>query len=90
VLNPTSIAKPHAFDQLMVDVVSFNADVVVICESWLKQKHDSNLFSIPGYQLIRRDRSGRRGGGVCPYSRSTYQDGLLQFDLHHIPTDPLF
>lgn len=30
VLNPTSIAKPHAFDQLMVDVVSFNADVVVI------------------------------------------------------------
>jgi len=90
VLNPTSIAKPHAFDQLIVDVISFNADVVVICETWLKQKHDSNLFNIPGYQLICRDHSGRRGGGICTYIRSTYKTGLLYFDLYHIPTDPLF
>ena len=90
ILNPTSLAKPHAIDQLRVDVDSYSADVVLICETWFKQKHDSNLFAISDHQLHRRDRTGRRGGGICAYTRFDYRATLFNFDNSHIQSDPLF
>ena len=90
ILNPTSLAKPHAIDQLRVDVDSYSADVVLICETWFKQKHDSNLFAIHDHQLYRRDRTGRRGGGICAYTRFDYRATLYNFDNNHIQSDPLF
>jgi hypothetical protein len=90
ILNPTSLAKPHAIDQLRVDVDSYSADVVLICETWFKQKHDSNLFAIHDHQLHRRDRTGRRGGGICAYTRFDYRATLFTFDNNHIQSDPLF
>ena len=39
VFNSASIVKPHAIEQLTADILSYNADIVVICESHLKQKH---------------------------------------------------
>jgi len=70
-LNPTSLAKPHAIQQLTTDVQSYDADTVVISESWLKQRHSNEAFSIPGFDIFRRDRPRRRGGGVTIYIRST-------------------
>ena len=90
ILNPTSLAKPHAIDQLRVDVDSYSADVVLICETWFKQKHDSNLFAIHDHQLHRRDRTGRRGGGICAYTRFDYRATLFNFDNNHVQSDPLF
>ena len=57
VLNRTSLAKAHAFDQLKCDVEHFVVDIAVICESWLKPgKHSNDLFTLPGFQLFRLDR----------------------------------
>lgn len=79
VLNPTSLAKPHAFDQLKCDMESFAVDIAVICESWLKPKHNSCLFSVPEFQLFRLDRIGRAGGGVCIYVKSCLPCKLYEF-----------
>ena len=37
ILNPTSLAKPHAIEQLTLDVNAYDADVIIITESWLKK-----------------------------------------------------
>ena len=36
ILNPTSLAKFNAFQLLVADVNLYKFDIVVICESWLK------------------------------------------------------
>ena len=69
VLNASSLAKPHAVQQLESDLVSYAIDVAVITESHFKKKHDDALLNIKDYSLIRRDREGRRGGGVAAYVR---------------------
>jgi hypothetical protein len=64
VLNPTSITKAHAFDQLRCDIESFAFDTAVVCESWLKPKHTSNLFTVQDFRLFRCDRIGRVIGNL--------------------------
>ena len=48
-----------------------NYDVVAVTETWWDVSHD---WSVPvdGYKLFRRDRQGRRGGGVALYVRDCY------------------
>jgi len=73
VLNAAALSKPHAVDQLAADLVNYNIDIAVVTETHFKAKHSDSVVSIPGYSLIRRDRVGRRGGGVALYVRSTLQ-----------------
>ena len=89
VLNPTSLAKAHAFDQLRCDIESLAVDIAVICESWLKPKHSSDLFTIPDFQLFRCDRIGRVGGGVCVWVRSCFKCKLYEFSRTR-SINPLF
>jgi hypothetical protein len=44
-INPTSIAEPHALEQLKADNQAFNAEIIAICQTWLKPKHDTANFS---------------------------------------------
>lgn len=37
-----------------------------ISETWFDSLHDW-LTTIQGYSLSRRDREGRKGGGMCVY-----------------------
>ena len=64
ILNAAALAKPYAVNQLSVELTNYDADVAVITETHFKTKHF-------GYTLSRRDRQGRRGGGVAIYVRST-------------------
>ena len=52
------------------DLLAYNVDIAVICETHLKKKHFDHSFVIDGYSLFRRDRLGRRGGGVAVYVSS--------------------
>ena len=65
VLNAASLAKPHAIEQLQTELDSFSIDIAFISETHFKSKHKSDAFNISGYQIIRRDRNGRKGGGVA-------------------------
>lgn len=76
-INPTSIAKPHAVQQLSVDLKRMNIDIAVITESWLNDRICDSDIGIEGYYIVRRDRNTlvkngarRKGGGLCVYVRS--------------------
>jgi hypothetical protein len=75
-IDPTSIAQPHALEQLEADIQAFNVEVTALCETWLKPKHDIKLFTIVDYQLYRFDRVG---GGVCVYVHNTLPSNMYHF-----------
>ena len=42
-------------------------DVLVITESWLDESRGNSEIYIPGFNIERKDRVGRSGGGVLMY-----------------------
>lgn len=42
-----------------------NLSILALSETWLNEDISDNEIAIPNYRLVRRDRSGRLGGGVC-------------------------
>ena len=66
--NVRSIAnKLHAFKLF---IKYHNPDVMAVTESWGRPELTDSLISQPGYQLFRKDRSVRRGGGFFLLVRS--------------------
>ena len=57
-----------AVQQLATDLKAYGADIGLITETWLKKHHNNDLLGIDSYNLLRRDRIGRRGGGVAAYA----------------------
>ncbi|KAK4810955.1 hypothetical protein QYF61_013363 [Mycteria americana] len=55
-------------DEMEVLVSSQSYDVIGISETWWNESHDRSA-GMEGYRLFRRNRQGRRGGGVAPYVR---------------------
>ena len=70
VLNAAALSKPGAVQHLAADLQSYGASVAVITETHLKTKHTDSIVSINGFTLYRRDRTGRRGGGVAVHVTS--------------------
>jgi hypothetical protein len=60
-LNATSLAKQNAKEQLLADVKSVQADVVMITETWFTDKQADDDLKIDGFVLFRRDRMKRKG-----------------------------
>ena len=76
VLNAAALAKPHAAESLAADLSSYDVEVAVITETHFKTRHNDSVVGVPGYRLLRRDRTGRRGGGVALYVRVDQQSTL--------------
>ena len=76
VINAAALSKPHAIQQLTADVQGYTVDVVLVTETHLKKKHPTEMFNIDGFHLFRRDREGRRGGGVAIYARQALHPTL--------------
>ena len=86
VLNAASLAKPHAIQHLSSDLVTYDVRIAVITETHLKKRHSDVFATIRGYSLFRRDRAGRKGGGVAVYVNSQMPATALTW-----PSDsPLF
>jgi Reverse transcriptase (RNA-dependent DNA polymerase)/Endonuclease/Exonuclease/phosphatase family len=79
VLNAAALSKPHAVEHLAADLASYNIDVAVITETHFKVKHSDSIVNVDGYNIFRRDRSRRRGGGVALYVRSTLQASVWNY-----------
>jgi len=73
VFNANSIAKPHAIDHLCSEFLGYSTDIGVIVETHLKKKHPIGVEAVLGYAAFRRDRVGRRGGGVAVYVKNDFQ-----------------
>ena len=76
VFNAAAITKPNAVQQLTADMTSMEIDVAIISETKLKLKHPDSIVCIDGYQIHRRDRRGRQGGGVAVYASNKYRSSI--------------
>lgn len=48
-------------------LISSNNAIFLISESWLTDDVDDAKLQITGYYFIKRNRTDKRGGGVCMY-----------------------
>ena len=71
VLNAAALSKPRAVDHLAADLKCCGASVAVITETHFKHNHTDGVIGIDGYSVFRRDRIGRKGGGVALYVQTT-------------------
>lgn len=67
-INAQSIPAHYPDMLAAFDVRDLHA--ILVSESWLKPCLPSTSYSLPGFHLIRNDRSVRTGGGVAIYLRS--------------------
>ena len=58
-------------EELEAIVQQENYDIVSIMETWWDDLHNWSA-AMDGYELFRRDRQGRRGGGVALYVRECF------------------
>ena len=56
------------------------ADILVIGESKLDDTKDESLFQHPSYELFRRDRFGKGGGGLMVYVKRNLQPSRVFVD----------
>lgn len=54
-------------DELIANLSVNTVNLVAVTETWLNDDIEDNLVSITGYNIFRKDRHYRRGGGVCVY-----------------------
>lgn len=79
VLNAAALSKPRAVEHLTADLISYGSDVAVITETHLKLKHSDSVVAVDGYSVFRRDRPGRRGGGVAVYVKTSLQPTVWNY-----------
>ena len=66
-------------DLLSDHVASNNIDLMFITETWLHDQISSSLICPPGYQVIRKDRTSSKGGGVMLIYKSDLH--ITQVDI---------
>lgn len=64
-------------DELRKIILNTDTHIVAISETWLKKHISSRSVSIPGYQLLRDDRSRIRGGGVALFIKSNLRARIV-------------
>ncbi len=65
--NATSLT-PEKLDELRAECIDTSYDVRFVTETWF---NDQSIINIEGYDCFRKDRSNKRGGGVCIYTSSS-------------------
>ncbi len=58
-------------------VLSFEPGLICVTESWLHSDIDDDVLHIENYALLRDDRVGRRGGGVCCWVHTCFRPKLI-------------
>lgn len=69
-INAQSI--PSHFADLLESFDQPNLHAVLVSETWLKPSLPSVCYPLPGYILVRNDRTEKRGGGVAIYLKSNF------------------
>jgi len=65
--NATSLNSGKLND-LRAECIDTDYDIRFVTETWFNQE---SVVNIDGYDCFRRDRSDKKGGGVCIYTRSS-------------------
>ncbi|KAJ8719480.1 hypothetical protein PYW08_011655 [Mythimna loreyi] len=67
-INAQSV--PGHYSDLLASFSSAHLDALLISETFLKPSLLSSHYALPGYVLVRNDRTGKGGGGVAIYIRA--------------------
>ena len=70
-LNARSIVNKK--NELKVIVEDIDPHIIGITESWANEDISDAELGLTGYVMFRRDRIGRRGGGVVLYVKESIQ-----------------
>jgi len=76
-------------EELEAIVLLESYDLIAITETWWGESHDWNV-ALDGYRLLRRDRRGRRDGGVALYIKKTLQSEELSLKNNHEQVESLW
>ena len=68
------------FDEFVNYLNDYGFDVLGLSETWLTSDYDNSMFSIPGYNFIRKDRAAR-GGGVGIYVKKYIKFKIIELDI---------
>jgi len=90
IINPNSLAKCGAKEALATDIETCNASIVLVSETHFKLKHDDAASAINGFNCFRRDRTKRKCGGVCIYTRHELNASQVNLSLVTSNTETLW
>ena len=78
-MNARSIK--NKFDEIVVAVNNYNADILAITETWLDPDTPIDYFSMAGYMSFSKPRVGKKGGGVAAYIKHRFKPRALPIDV---------
>jgi len=88
VMNTNVRALMNKIDDLYCVLVTFCINIAIITETWCDSSVPNHAIHLPGYQKFRRDRVGKKGGGVLVAIRENLPckllDNLLVDDIESI------
>ena len=87
-LNAVSIPKHRDEVSRVLSLTQF--DVFGVSETSIKPGTPKNLYQIPGYKLIRADRTHTTKGGVGIYFRDIYQPKKIQIQYDNLQPEMIF
>ena len=67
----------NKFDELCISLSIFKPGLICVTESWMNDDIEDSLFHIEDYNLLRNDRVGRRGGGVCAWVHERFSPHIV-------------
>ena len=85
-LNARSIINKKNELDIMVDEIK--PHIIGITESWANNDIADAELGLEGYVMFRKDRMGRRGGGVLLYIKETMPAYEVQFKRKQIVMRP--
>lgn len=77
-------------DEFRLNFLKTKWDVICISETWLDHSIDSGFISLPEYTLFRKDRIGKRGGGVGVYVHNSLKAKLITHSPENYEGKPEF
>ncbi|KAI5708382.1 hypothetical protein M8J77_021503 [Diaphorina citri] len=87
-LNAHSIRPPVKYIEIKEIFAGTPADIICITESWLDSSISNAEVSLQGYNLIRNDRLGKRGGGVAIYLNNAFSYKILSSSPSNYSASP--
>ena len=75
-LNIRSLKNRDHIIQLRLLVKQIKHEIITISETWLNSTVSNADIELEGYKILRLDRLGKAGGGLCMYYRNDLKVSL--------------
>ncbi len=72
--NATSLN--NKYNDLLIEINCKKPQIIIICETWWTEASATNII---GYSLFRKDRTDKKGGGVCIF----VEESIKSYSISH-------